>query len=86
MPKNTPFNPFSVIGYPMCNEKRNECTECNRTVQLHTLTYTDQYGTYSVSCNRDCSSFPVLLETLFVPVMLASGYHRGTIEEYMVEV
>ena len=80
MPKNTTFNPFSIPGYPMCNEKRNECTECNDTRQLHTLTYTDQYGTYSVSSNRDCSSFPSLIENLFVPVMLASGYHPDTID------
>ncbi len=86
MSKNTQFNPFSMIGYPMCNENRNKCNEfakCDSSVQLHTLTYSDQYGTYSVSSNLDCSALGELVENLVVPVMLAAGYHRDTILEHI---
>jgi hypothetical protein len=47
------------------------------------IRYENDNGSYEVTCNASCDVFDDFIENLVIPVALAAGYSRETIERYM---
>ena len=46
------------------------------------MSFTDYNGSYSVECQCG-ETLDDVIQQLVVPVLLAAGYHRDSIDEYM---
>lgn len=49
------------------------------------ITLKNEYGEYSVSANRSDLAIDEAFEILIIPVLLASGYSKELIDEYLAQ-
>ena len=47
------------------------------------ITLENQYGEYSVSTKKEDLHIAEMFDDLVIPVLLAAGYHQGSIDEYL---
>lgn len=49
------------------------------------IRYENDNGSYEIICHASCDVFDNFIENLVIPVTLAAGYSRETIEKYLGE-
>jgi len=47
------------------------------------ISLTDEYGTYTIDCFDELSTLTDMFERLVIPVLVAAGFSRESINAYM---
>jgi len=52
---------------------------------IHEMTYTDEFGTYTIKSTQNCEHISDVIDNLVRPLLKAAGYAEKTVIEYLGE-